>query len=258
MDSIFRVENNEVTVGPHAAGPWNPTMQHGGAPSSLSVWAAEQIPSASPMRVARLTIDLLRPVPVAPLTIRTDVVREGRKIQLVAVHLEREGVEVARATVLKVRRAEDDHAPVARADALEWPGPEQGRPRRTPDPNRISFGATADLRVVKGEFGEPGPAAVWFRFERRFIEGQANSPAMCTVATSDFTNGVSAELDFRAWTYINADLTVSLARDPEGDWILLDGKTWIGHDGGGIGHARLADRNGYFGHAIQNLVVEKR
>jgi len=258
MQSIFRVEDNRVTVGPFAAGPWNPTMQHGGAPSSLSVWAAEQVPTSSPMRISRLTIDLLRPVPVAPLTIRTEVLREGRKIQLVAVHLEREGVEVARASVLKVRRSEEDLSPVALADVLELPGPEQGRQRRTPDPNRTSLGATADLRAVKGEFGAPGPAAVWFHFERTFVEGHPNSPAMCAAATSDFTNGVSSELDFRQWTYINADLTVSLSRDPEGEWILLDGKTWIGHDGGGIAHARLADRRGYFGLAIQNLLVEKR
>lgn len=258
MDSIFRVDGNNVTVGPFAAGPWNPTMQHGGAPSSLCVWAAERVPTATPMRVARLTIDLLRPVPVAPLTYRTEILREGRKIQLVAVHLEREGVEVARASVLKVKRAEEDLSSVALADALELPGPEQGRARRTPDPNRTSFGAIADLRAVKGEFGERGSAAVWFNFSRTFVEGHANSPAMCAAATSDFTNGVSSELDFRQWTYINADLTVSLSREPEGEWILLDGKTWIGNDGGGTAHARLADRRGYFGLAIQNLLVERR
>lgn len=258
MEAIFRVEENNVTVGPFAAGPWNPTMQHGGAPSSLSVWAAERVPTAVPMRVARLTIDLLRPVPVAPLTIRTEVLREGRKIQLVAVHLEREGVEVARASVLKVKRADEDLSPIELSDALEFPGPEEGRKRRTPDPNRTSFGATADLRAVKGEFGEKGAAAVWFRFERAFVEGQPNSPAMCAAATSDFTNGVSSELDFRQWTYINADLTVSLSRDPVGDWILLDGRTWIGNDGGGTAHARLADSKGYFGLAIQNLLVERR
>jgi len=32
------------------------------------------------MRIARVTVDLMRPVPVAPLTIESEVLREGRKI----------------------------------------------------------------------------------------------------------------------------------------------------------------------------------
>lgn len=80
MEAVFRVEGNRVMTSEHAAGPWDPSMQHGGAPSSLMVWAAERIPTAQPMHVARLTVDLMRPVPVAPLTIDTEVLREGRKI----------------------------------------------------------------------------------------------------------------------------------------------------------------------------------
>ena len=68
MEAIFRVEENRVLVSPNAAGPWDPRMQHGAAPSSLAVWAAERIATPSEMRIARVTIDLMRPVPLAPLT----------------------------------------------------------------------------------------------------------------------------------------------------------------------------------------------
>jgi hypothetical protein len=71
MDAIYRVDGNHVVTSPHAAGPWNETMQHGSAPSALVTWLAEQMPTASPMHVTRVTIDLLRPVPVAPLTFET-------------------------------------------------------------------------------------------------------------------------------------------------------------------------------------------
>lgn len=80
MEAVFRVDGNRVLTSEHAAGPWHPGMQHGGAPSSLIVWAAERIPSPQPMQIVRVTVDLMRPVPVAPLTIETEVVREGRKI----------------------------------------------------------------------------------------------------------------------------------------------------------------------------------
>ena len=258
MDCVFRVENDIVCVSPFASGPWNPGMQHGGAPASLCVWVAENVPAAGPMRVARLTLDLLRPVPVAPLRVRWEILREGRKIQLVAVHLEANGVEVARASVLKVRVGGPEFIAIERADALDVAPPEQGAERRAPERSAVSFGAGATLRVITGEFGAPGPAAIWFKYNRTLVEGHANSPAMFAAAVADFTNGISSELTFNDWTFINADLSVSLSRNPEGAWILLNAQTWLGNDGGGIAAARLADRKGYFGRVAQNLVVEKR
>jgi hypothetical protein len=103
MDAIYRVEGNRVVTSPDAAGPWSPQMQHGSAPAALVVWAAEAIPTPEPMRIARATIDLMRPVPVAPLTFETEVLREGRKIQLCAVKLRAGNVVVVTATVLKIK-----------------------------------------------------------------------------------------------------------------------------------------------------------
>src|SRR6516225_4834557 len=100
MKAVFRVDGDRVSVSPHAAGPWDPTMQHGSAPASLVVWAAEAIPTPVPMRVARVTIDLMRPVPLKPLTLETEVLREGRKIQLCSVRLRVDGVIVVAASVL--------------------------------------------------------------------------------------------------------------------------------------------------------------
>src|SRR6185437_11670661 len=102
MEAIFRVDGNDVVTSPYAAGPWDPGMQHGSPPASLVVWAAERIATPVPMRIARVTVDLMRPVPVAPLTIESGVVREGRKIQLLAVRLLAAGTEVVRASALRV------------------------------------------------------------------------------------------------------------------------------------------------------------
>ena len=68
----------------------------------------------------------------------------------------------------------------------------------------------------------------------------------------------SSALDWRKWTFLNADLSVSMAREPVGEWILLDAVTWIGPDGAGLAMARLADTKGYFGRCAQSLVIEKR
>jgi hypothetical protein len=259
MDAIFRVDGNRVLTSPDAAGPWDPGMQHGSAPASLVVWAAEAIPTPVPMRIARVTIDLMRPVPVAPLTLETEVLREGRKIQLCAVRLRAADALVVGATVLKIKtQALASTLPPQVADLpVELPGPDQSRV----EPASFStspFVAGMSLRAARGRFGVPGPGAIWYRADRPLVEGSPVSQAMRAVVAADFCNGTSAVLDFREWTFINADLTVSLARQPVGEWILLDADSWIGPDGAGLAMARLADSRGYFGRAVQSLVIEKR
>jgi hypothetical protein len=256
MDAVFRVDGNRVLTSEHAGGPWDPGMQHGGAPSALVVWAAERIPTIQPMQVVRVTVDLMRPVPVAPLTLETEVVREGRKIQLCRVSILSNGVEVVRATVLKVR-SEAVSLPADVVDVpIDVPGPDDGI--EEPPHGSSKFINSVTLRSVRGRFLTLGPAAIWFRTNRPMVEGSENSAVMRAALSADFTNGVASVIDFAKWTFINADLTVTLARAPVGDWILLNSETILGPDGAGIAVSRLGDAKGYFGRAIQCLVVEPR
>jgi hypothetical protein len=253
MEAIFRVDGANVVTRPHAAGPWDPNMQHGGAPASLVVWAAERIPTAVPMQIARATIDLMRPVPVAPLTIETEVLREGRKIQLCAVRLFAGGVLTVGATVLKIRRQAQPLPEDIVEPPLDVAEPEKSRV----EPQNSPFGMGVTIRAARGRFGGVGPGAIWYRADRPLVEGSLVSQAMRAVVASDFCNASSA-LDFRQWTFLNADLTISMAREPVGEWILLDAVSWIGPDGAGLAMARLADVKGYFGRCAQSLVIEKR
>src|SRR5215217_2343320 len=102
-DAAYILGGDTAHATARSSGPWHPGLQHGGAPSALLVRAAERVAVAVPMRVARLTVELLRPVPVAVLEVQVQTLREGRKIQLVEVRLLHEGKEVVRGTVLKVR-----------------------------------------------------------------------------------------------------------------------------------------------------------
>ena len=257
MQAIYRVEGSCVVTSPDAAGPWDPGMQHGSAPASLVVWAAEAIATPVPMRIARLTVDLMRPVPIAPLTLETEVLRQGRKIQLCAVRLRAGSTVVVSATVLKVKLQAEALPLEAVVPAVTLPGPDQAREEQ-PSFSTSPFVRGISMRAALGRFGVPGPGAIWYRVDRPMVEGAAISQAMRAVVASDFCNGTSAVLDFRQWTFLNADLTVSLAREPVGEWILLDAESWIGPDGAGLAMARLADERGYFGRAVQSLVIEKR
>ena len=257
MEAIFRVDGNDVVTSPYAAGPWDPSMQHGSPPAALVVWAAEKIPTPVAMRVARVTVDLMRPVPVAPLTIESEVLREGRKIQLCAVRLLAEGVVVVSATVLKIKVQANELPPEAAIEPVELPGPDQSRVERVGfllQPFRDRDVAARRPRPVRR-------AGARRDLVSRRPADRAGSPvsqAMRAMAAADFCNGTSAVLDFRQWTFLNADLTVNFSRSRRATGSCSMPKSWIGPDGAGLAMARLADERGYFGRAIQSLVIEKR
>lgn len=258
LEAVYRLAGTQVVTTPHAAGPWSATMQHGAALAGLVAWAVDNIETAQPMCLARLTIDLLRPVPVAPLSIVSETVREGRKIQLCALRILAAGVEVVRASALRIRI---EHMPLPDGlvdEPLDVPGPEAGVEPTGGGALASPFLRGISMRHVKGNFRTPGAAAVWYRADRPIVADGPMSPLMRAAITSDFANGTSAVLDPATWTFINGDLTVNLARMPIGEWILLDATSWIGRAGAGMAFARLGDTRGYFGRAVQSLVIERR
>ena len=257
MDAIYLPDGESVFASPLAAGPWNASTQHGSASSALAVWVAEQIPTTAPMRTARITVDLMRPVPLGTIEIRKHIVRSGHRVQLCEVILLSKGTAVARVSVLKVRvGSEDLHE--TRQQRLDVPQASEGASSSVD--RRSRFAASVSMRTVRGGgVLAGGAAAVWLRIDRPIVAGSSNSPAMRAAVAGDFCNGVSAALPFDDWVYLNCDLTINLVRDPVGEWILVNAETWLGTaSAGGLAVGRLADTNGYFGQAAQSLVVENR
>lgn len=257
MEAIYRLDGARVHTSKWAAGPWDRSMQHGSAPTSLIAHIAEHMPTLTPMRVARITIDLMRPVPIATLDIQTEIVREGRKIQLLSIRLLAGETEVVRASVLKIRKVDLPLPPEAGEQKVEMPLPDALEDMPTHD-DSVPFLTGLSMRDAKGSFRAVGPAAIWYRANRPIVEGETISPLMRAAVAADFCNGASSVLPWDSWTFINADLTITLAREPVGEWVLLDAQTWAAPHGSGIAFAKLADTNGYFGRAVQNILIEKR
>ncbi len=143
------------------------------------------------------------------------------------------------ATILKVSAQVLTLPPDIADPPLELPGPDAAVARSRADFSTSPFVNGISVRAARGRFGVPGPGAIWYRVDRPLIAGAGVSQAMRAVVAADFCNGTSAALDFRQWTFINADLTVSFARAPVGDWILLDAETWIGPAGAGLARRGL-------------------
>src|SRR5204863_222478 len=64
--------------------PWSTDAQHGGPPTALLGHVMRARHPAEAMRIARITVEFLGPVPRVPLTVTTAIIRDGRRIRLLA------------------------------------------------------------------------------------------------------------------------------------------------------------------------------
>ena len=259
-DAVFIPEGDLFRPTDLARGPWDPRAQHGGPPASLLARAVERADGGESFFVARLTIDLLRPVPLTPLRIETRMTRPGRRVQSLEAVMTANGVDVARAHGLRILRC----TVVLPDEVLDLspppPGPEQGRP--TMPPARPETGVhgfawdAMELRSVGGGFESLGPATVWLRLRYPMVAGEETSPLMKVAAAADFGNGISKVFEFGTHLFINPDLTIVLDRYPEGDWVCLDARTSVRPNGVGLAESALFDEIGRIGRSIQTLVVD--
>jgi acyl-Coa thioesterase superfamily protein/acyl-CoA thioesterase superfamily protein len=242
----------------HARGPWDSGQLHGGAPSALIAEAVQE----EGYLVARLTIDFLAPVPMAPLTVTARTVKPGRNVQLAEAEMHAEGRTVLRARATRLRRGQVElPAEVSEAAPAGLGGPQSGRPDPFPgeDGHVDGFHRTAmDIRFL-GDCGFGlGPALAWFRLQRPLVDDQWPSPLARAVAAADFGNGVSRVVDFDDYLFVNTDLTVHLHREPTGEWVLLDARTRLEPHGAGLARSILSDERGQLGLAAQSLFVAPR
>ena len=261
--ALYELDGGSLVPSQLTVGPWDPGSQHGGAPSSLLAWAVESVDSPGPMQVARLTVELLRPVPLRPLTLSTEVVRPGRKVQLVRSVLREGDVELAAAHGLRVRTTDLPLPADVGEEEPAPPGPETGAPSAAgglaPDRSVAGFHTTAnDIRFTQGGFDRPGPATAWLRLLVPVVAGEAVSPAMRVAAAADFGNGLSWVLPPERWLFVNPDLSIHLVRQPEGEWIGMRSTTLPGGSGIGLAESALYDRGGRIGRSVQSLLLDVR
>lgn len=240
-----------------ALGPWTDQAMHGSPPTMLMAREIEKFPSEQEMVVSRLTVELMRPVGRTPLSVRSRPVRIGRKVQLVEASLWSDDTEVARATAVRIRRAE-----------VAVPASEDPPPR--PDPEAVppwpagrwrSGEAYHVLGVeIRGPaFGdETGPGWAWFRLKLPLVPGETPSSLLRVCAAADFPNGISYVVDPRRTSFVNPDLTLYVLRAPVDEWVLVDARTWLAPHGSGMAEGAIYDRNGRIGRSVQSLLVESR
>ncbi len=243
-------------------GPWDARAQHGGAPSALLVHLAESALTEPGWQLSRLSIELIKPVPVAPLSVRQEL-HAARSTTRMTLALYADEVLVARAHALLLRAQ-----PLVLPAQLPGWSPQQLLPLphdcterlRIPGmPDGTAFHTSAmEGRVAQGDLSQAGPAAAWFRLRVPLVQGQPDSPAMRAAAAADFGNGLSWVLPADRYLFANADMSLHLHRPPEGEWIGLQSQTQADESGAGTTLTRLYDQQGPVGVAVQSLVLRER
>jgi Thioesterase-like superfamily len=235
-------------------GPWNPEHQHAGPPAALLGRALERLEPRPGMALARLTFEILGPVPVGDVEVAARVVRPGRSVELLEGEL-RAGGRVA--MTVRAWRTAQAGAPAAGADAAPPPRPVSAD-SLSPGLERFGYGHAVELRFATGSWRELGPATVWTRLRVPVVEDEAPTGLQRVLAVADSGNGVSAVLPIAEWLFINPELTVHVRREARGEWICLDATTVIGRDGPGLARSTLLDEDGIFAHGAQPLLVTRR
>jgi hypothetical protein len=182
-------------------------------------------------RLARVAVDILRPVPIAKVTVKARMVRPGRRVALLEAVMEADGQEVLHARGWRIAltagglpvtaadpaavvaapvtaAAADPVAAVASPAAAPAAGPSAaGSPEPPAIPPEQPLPAFFDGRLAGylssiewrflsgGNFDARERARVWTRPRIPLIEGEELSPMGRALLVADSGSGVSAVLD---------------------------------------------------------------
>lgn len=239
----------------HVVGPWNPAHMHGGPPSALLAHSIAQQTAGQvipdPGFICRMTVEILKPVPVADVEITTRIVRPGRRIALVDAAMSAGGETVMLARAWFIRTASID-VPATRQPA---PPPMGEALAAVPDSWGSGYLQAIDWREVSGTFAEPGPATAWTRSRYPLVEGCELTGIERVMLVADSGNGLSSAADPSQLIFVNPELTVHLLRPPDGDWIWMSAETFLDPRGVGLATTTLGDRTGQLGIGNQSLFV---
>ena len=266
MAEALFIPDGNGTVQPTdlARGPWSELSLHGGPVAALLAGAAERAGAEASnleMQPVRLTVELLRPVPLAPLAVSAHAVRSGRKVQWVEAGCTlADGTPVASARMVRVRREPVEVPWELQPTATLPPPPVDCAPSTTslaPSDYPAFHNEGVEHCFVVGRFDEVGPATDWIRLRVPVVPQEEPSPLQRVAAAADFGNGVSGPARFDEMRFLNADLSIHLHRLPVGEWVCLDAVMWLSGTGVAQAESSLYDEEGPIGRSLQSLILER-
>lgn len=241
---------------PSTAGPWSPLAQHAGPPSALLARQIERHQPRPGHRLARVTVDILRPVPVAPLHITVESLRKGKRVELLQATAQADGYTVLIGRAWRLIAASADFPAQPPPEELREIDAELPASDAVPDGwHADGYLSAIDWRFEQGGFVEFGRAKAWTRPKVALVDGEAMTPWQRVLTVADSGSGISICAPPDRHPAINCDLSVVLDHDPVGDWIGMDSRTTVVPGAGAMTQTIIFDQAGPAGLATQTLVA---
>jgi hypothetical protein len=240
---FFRVDGDTLVPAAFATSPWGQVL-HGRLIGGLTARAAEQARAETPeLACARLTIDMFRSVPLAPLTVTTRPVRAGRRIAVLDVTIEQGGVPVGQGRAVLLRRSEQPGGTFRPAPAWDAPKPPMLGPPRSSSSDRWT--APWESWPV-GDADGAVRGGLWIRDVHPLVTGERLTPLVRVAMAADLASPVS-NFSTHGLSFINADYTVYLGREPRGEHVGIQPSAHISEAGVAAGQCVVHDLSGPVG-----------
>ena len=256
--AFFIAQNGGYQATEHTVGPWSSKSQHASPPCTLICRELEA--QADGMHIARISFDLLKPIPLSQFSIEVDQRVGGKRRRVLEARLidTQTGICVVMASALLLRQQSVATGPLL----VHAPEPPIGPTHEQTQPFQYDFSQTpvgylaaTEMRLAEGRPGT-GKTRMWMRAKLPLLAGEDVSPLQHLMLVVDSGSGVSMALDLRQYSFMNADLTVNIRRPPCGEWICLDSTTHFQSFGLGLAETLIWDEQGVIGNASQNLLLE--
>lgn len=258
MAAFFQeLKANEFVGNDSARGPWSEDACHAGPPSGLVARAVEKL--VLDKQLVRLTLDMVRPIPLAGFTITAKIVKQGRMLTTCAVVLsDREGKACINASSVHLKTQVAKELPSA---VIAGPVFEDAIPGYFPTMlvhhDKPTFAQSVEVAFPPGEDNAPGPTTIWMR-THGLIEGELPSPFQSLCPLADCGNAISRNTNLSEASFVNPDLTIAIHRAPQSEWLASQAISLWQPSGLGMSQSTLFDTEGAIGVATQTLLVSAR
>jgi len=248
--AMFTLEDDQLVPTPIARSMWSHEQMHGVAVSGALARALEMRLAElgrDDLHPARYTVDLFQPAKMAPSTVTTEVVRQGRRICLIDATLLQGGVRVARASCTFLLPTESPSGAVWTPDDHPVPPPQDVVPP-SDEPRVPYFTSAQPWSQSFSEHQNAGRKQTW-QAGLPVVDGEAGTPFQSVAAIADATSMV-VNWGTEGVQFINTDITLALARPPVSHEIGLSATDRVEHDGIAVGTVEVFDRAGPLGTAM--------
>jgi hypothetical protein len=255
--AYFLPDGSAFAPTPLAKGPWGSSIS-GNFVGGILGHVVERDAGDPELQPARLTVDLLRPVAMAPVHVRTSIVRRGRRLVLVDAEMTQSDTVVAKASALFLRKGEPPPGAVWTSPVAMPPVPaESDGPLDAVSMMVWAYGKNPDASGPSFDLSEwqhDGPKFVWLRDVMPLVEGVPMTAFTRAAMAGDVASSLT-HYGTDGLHYINADYTVTLSRLPDGPDIGLAALTHTSHGGVATGTAVMFDRVGQVGTATATALA---